>query len=1373
MVGEKPTYGGNTLKQSLAYKNAAEDLKNQYIVLLEQEPVSLYQGGVKGLTATHVQASKHTNVTAKGQLDLNSSASIMYQNYLALEQNKTISGINQVLKRNVPVVKRHSVALNAVVMQLEEYEVAAVRKSPGVLAVQKNGLKQIQTDVGPVHVGAPEIWDAPEYEGVSKGEGLVIGILDTGIASYQKKFYTWRLPTDEQVATEFNPSFADIGGDGYDHTNPYGEGVYFGDCVDQPYLCNDKLVGVVSYDGGKADLFSSSDIRYNTGQDDHGHGTHVASTAAGNVVKDVPFQHSQVVGKDGALYWEIVETGFTTDVTGVAPHANIISYKTCTALNGCWDTFAIEAIEHAIANGVDVINYSVGGGASSPWYNADSLAFLSAREAGIHVAISAGNAGPGPQTVGAPGNSPWVTTVSALTHGRDFTEEKTIEFSGGDMVLDAMSGKGKTAAFPDMTEIVYAGDIESETYQENQGGPGYCYASKYGSGALPRWGEDAVTDKIVVCRRGGTYDGANLSRLNKSIAAEYAGAAGLVLINSDEEFDNVVGDLHALPTIHLNKADGDKLLEWLAAGEGHMASILGESEKINNEDKADIVANFSSRGPDLVTQDYLVPDVGGPGVDIYAGGLGNNMHPYQLGDLDKKNGNFVNMSGTSMSSPHLAGMMVLMKAAQPEWTPAEVQSALMMTAVPAYVRSYEMDENGDLVTDEEGNFIEIIEPATHHDSGSGSARVNLAIEAGLVLNETPEGYLAANPFANEFEQSEIEGWHGEPHQMNISSLTKSKCLMDCSWTRTFRATKAGSWTVSFEMVQEGFTLSADQTSFTVADNEEITVEFFAEVNQALASEWVNGQVVLTSDDANAPVLRMPVTINFIAGTAPEEVEINTGMNVDSAPVQDVVTIGTSDLQTVKSGIAKAEIYEATLRRDDTNSEILHSNAEMDDTVLAIPLNIQADTKRLVVEVLETTSPDIDIFVGIDTDLSGDPTGFGEMGYMVYMSATETSYEKIDEINPRHDTYWILVHNWAEGPAPLTEDQVLCEEGDEAPEGKECVFEAPIYDSVKLAVTNVKYDDDSMMIEAPTSAEPRAEVPVRVKWAKEDMREGDLHHGVFWLGTTAELNQNIGPVRVEIARGEDDIQVSDLDINGSMLASDIQVRANTTGEPREYTFAYDLAPGVIVESIVADVQSEESSVMSMLMSTPDVEYTVENNRLVWSHTQEDGASPVMFSVVLDASAVTGMADVTPVVTAGVNTSDMEQVSSNESGEPIFIEGRPVFSATASVASVKEGEMASISASVVDAVIANPEISYHWRQVSGPAASMNVNGSSTLEFVAPSVGSTQTLVFELVGSNGSKESSPVQVSVNVEDTSSGGSTSFLLLMLMTFGLIRRYK
>ena len=121
-------------------------------------------------------------------------------------------------------------------------------------------------------------------------------------------------------------------------------------------------------------------------------------------------------------------TGFVIEklISGVAPHANVIMYDVCNA-GGCGSAGSVAAVNQAVLDGVDVINFSISGG-NNPYADSVELAFLGASSAGIFVSTSAGNNGPGPNTVAH--RSPWLATVAASTHNRLFSSS-LIDMSGG------------------------------------------------------------------------------------------------------------------------------------------------------------------------------------------------------------------------------------------------------------------------------------------------------------------------------------------------------------------------------------------------------------------------------------------------------------------------------------------------------------------------------------------------------------------------------------------------------------------------------------------------------------------------------------------------------------------------------------------------------------------------------------------------------------------------------------------------------------------------------------------------------------------------------------------------------------------------------
>lgn len=374
------------------------------------------------------------------------------------------------------------------------------------------------------------------------------------------------------------------------------------------------------------------------------------------------------------------------DISGVAPHANVITYLGCCSLSGL-----TASIDQAIADSVDVINYSIGSSdPSNLWNDFDTVGFLNARAAGIFVATSNGNDGPGFATTGSPADAPWITSVGASTHNRHGLNTLTNLISSAGPLPD-ITGKSLTGPLSS-TPIVYSGDFGDPLCQATTGN------------------EANFADKIVACDRG--ING----RVEKSQNVLAQDAVGYVL--NDEINDNsLLGDPYALPGVFISFADGQALKAWLATGADHQAAISGTTFAIDDS-LGDTMISFSSRGPNRAV-DVLVPDVTAPGVDILAALGVAQPDNYTLDEHGI-------ISGTSMSSPHVAGAGALLTQARPDWTPAQAQSALMTTA-----RHTVTNHNG--------------QPATPYAQGAGHIDIGAAVLAGLLFDETHANYLAAIP----------------------------------------------------------------------------------------------------------------------------------------------------------------------------------------------------------------------------------------------------------------------------------------------------------------------------------------------------------------------------------------------------------------------------------------------------------------------------------------------------------------------------------------------------------------------------------------------------------------------------------------------------
>ncbi|WP_420644827.1 DUF7594 domain-containing protein [Candidatus Leptofilum sp.] len=719
-----------------------------YLIRFEEAPLARYRGGEGNLAPTNPQ-ERGTN-----RLDANDPASRAYRQFLADRRANYVNNMAQRIGRIVNPVYEYEAGNHGIAVLLSPEEAVEIANMPGVLSVQRDVERVLMTDNGPGWIDAPDIWNGTATGGLpgTQGEGIIVGIIDTGI-------------------NPLNPSFADIGSDGYNHTNPFGSGNYVGVCdsgnpsFDPSFQCNDKLIGA----WGFPTVNSGDPTDYD------GHGSHTASTAAGNVVLGATVNAPTF--------------SFNRDISGVAPHANIIAYSGC-----CTVSALTAAIDQAILDGVDVINYSIGSeAASSVWSDFDTVGFLNARAAGIFVATSAGNSGPGAETVGSPADAPWLTSVGASTHDRLLLNVLS-NMNGGSTIPPAdIGGKSITSGYGP-AQIVYAGDF----------GDPLCPIGAFSPGTF--------SGQIVVCDRG------EHARVDKGQSVLNGGAGGFILANDEPNGNSLNADAHALPAVHITYADGVVLKAWLATGSGHTGTIVGTVMDVNSSN-GDIMAGFSSRGANRAI-DILSPNVTAPGVDIIAA--------YGIGGAVEWN----SISGTSMSSPHVAGAGALMMALHPDWTPAEIQSALMTTAFTSVLK-----EDG-------------VTPADPFDMGSGRIDLSVAGLAGLVLDETEANYLAANPAAG-----------GDPIELNLPSMADSNCANSCSWTRTVRSTLGSSvtWNATVES-PAGVTLSVTPSSFVLAPGASQTITIDAIVSSDSNDEWLFGAITLTPSGGEAPAARMPVGV---------------------------------------------------------------------------------------------------------------------------------------------------------------------------------------------------------------------------------------------------------------------------------------------------------------------------------------------------------------------------------------------------------------------------------------------------------------------------------------------------------------------------------
>jgi subtilisin family serine protease len=1040
----------------------------RYIVRLDDAPVALYKGGVDGFAATHpATAQRHldrsTNqLKANNRLDIKAPSVVAYREYLTQKQDTFVSAA-QAKVGALNITQRTELAFNGLVVEMTQDQAIKLASIAGVAHIQREVLRQTTTDSGPRWINADHVWSGEATGVATKGEGKVVGIIDTGVN------------TD-------HPSFADVGGDGYDHTNPYGEGVYFGDCATEEWksLCNDKLVGVVSYPDitGQYPNYDP-DIPAN-GEDHNGHGSHTASTSAGNVLPNVP-----VLDAEGNATSVVFN-----EISGVAPHANVISYQVCypgesdsIGFSGCFPSLTVQAIEHAIANNVDALNYSIGGGSSNPWNDADSLAFLSAREAGIHVATSAGNSGPSSSTVGSPGDAPWITTVAAYTHDRIFTEKHLQDMTGGDTAApEALSGQAQTGSFTG--PIVYAGNYANSN--DPTGDPAQCL-QPFPAGTF-------TADQIVVCDRG------SIARTLKGINVRDGGAGAMVFANVQGGASTVVADPHVIPAIHIDADSGDALRAWLNdGGTGHTATITASSLG-SSEEAANTAADFTSRGPGASIPDVLVPDIAAPGVAIFAAYADNQSAGFKQ-NPDPSDYSF--LSGTSMASPHVAGALTLLADLHPSWTPAEAQSAIMMTANPNTVI-------------QDGTT-----PSTFFDAGAGMLRVDQAAQAGLTLNESPEGYRAADPAT------------GDPKTLNMASMVDSNCVGECSWTRTFTAQVDGTWNLTGESITEGLNVTVTPASFTLAKGETQEITVNADALGTTPNTWSFARVVAEAD--SQPTLRLPVAVKPNNGNLPSSVSFTAHRNEGSYVLSGLQSIAITDFTARVYGMKGGDTQEGELAQDSSRG---NAYDDLTDGVQTFWFTVPEDAKLFVNEITKSESPDLDLRVGRDDNADGIVDETEQLA----SSLTFSAFERISLAAPEAGSYWVTVQNWSS-----------------ASEGSVDKFELS---TVILA----EQDEGNLTVTGPGTVDKLTDYDITFNW-NADAVAGESLYALVELGHDADHVGSLGQIAVTFNRGQDDVSLtsniaSDERIgNGDAVNYTMTIMENETDFDRDYTIKMTLPEGV--------------------------------------------------------------------------------------------------------------------------------------------------------------------------------------------------------------------
>ncbi len=591
------------------------------VVQLKDPALASYSGGISTLSATSPQK------LGTPRLQVNSPSSVAYVQYLVTQQTTAQRTLTAALP-GAKVERSYQVVLNGfTVSNVRAGDLAKIQAMPGVKAVTvaKEYQQEMDASLPLIGLGAGALGGADWVDSglwktlgghAKAGAGIKIADIDSGI-------------------TLSNPCFAPTGFT-FPAGFPKGETAY----------TNEKVIAARAYFRPDDPPFYAATPADDPGSGGGGHGTHTAGTMVCN-------------------YGTTTTFGQGTMISGVAPAAQLMVYRvfyhSMANSESAYDPELIAAIEDAVKDGADVVNNSWGGtfvadGKDDPL----ASAYEAAVDAGVVVVFSAGNAGPNPMTMGSPGgSSDKFITVAASTTNRIFGNKLNLTSANVPAGLTNIIGlpSAETSAGNLLSASLTGKEIT------------YSTTNLDGCAAFPA---GFFTGKIAYIKRG------TCSFSIKIGNATTAGAIAVVMGNNATNPTQAIvmsTPGTTIPSVMVDTTTGNALQAYIDAQHAATpaATVTGDllvgSFRGTDNSWQDYIASFSSRGP---TPDLgLKPDITAPGVNILSSVSAND-----LGDTTPT---FALYQGTSMAAPHVTGSAALMRQAHPDWTPAQIRSALMST----------------------------------------------------------------------------------------------------------------------------------------------------------------------------------------------------------------------------------------------------------------------------------------------------------------------------------------------------------------------------------------------------------------------------------------------------------------------------------------------------------------------------------------------------------------------------------------------------------------------------------------------------------------------------------------------------------------------